>query len=442
MSLDAISDRFEALAGSIGPSVVQILTTGYGAVDASATPSTAVGTQLSGGSGVIVDPAGFIVTNLHVVQGARRIRVMLSVPRDIGVPPHSILRPQGKTVEARLVGADSETDLAIVKIDEPGLTALRFGDSDNLHQGQLVFAYGSPFGLENSVTMGVVSAVARQRRPDDPMVYVQTDAPINPGNSGGPLVDSSGALIGISTFIVSESGGNEGIGFAAPSNIVRTVFEEIRSHGRVRRGVIGVNAQTITPSLAAGLGLSQDWGVVVGDVYPGSPAANAGVQIGDIIRALDDKVMENARQFDVNVYRRTVGDVVTIDLLRGAERLRLTVAVTERTDDPDRFLEMVTPDKNLVPRLGILGLDVDNRISSMLTGPRRTGGVLVVARAADTPSSPNGLLPGDVILGINQQPILGLAGLRSGVEKLAPRSPCVLQVQRRERLMFISIEIE
>lgn len=442
MSLDAISDRFEALAGSIGPSVVQIVTTGYGALDATPTPSTAVGTQLSGGSGVIVDPAGFIVTNLHVVQGARRIRVMLSVPRDIGVPPHSILRPQGKTVEARLVGADSETDLAIVKIDEPGLTALRFGDSDNLHQGQLVFAYGSPFGLENSVTMGVVSAVARQRRPDDPMVYVQTDAPINPGNSGGPLVDSSGALIGISTFIVSESGGNEGIGFAAPSNIVRTVFEQIRSHGRVRRGVIGVNAQTITPPLAAGLGLSQDWGVVVGDVYPGSPAANAGVQIGDIIHALDDKPMENARQFDVNVYRRTVGDVVTIDLLRGAERKRLTIAVTERTDDPDRFLEMVTPDKNLVARLGILGLDVDNRISTMLTGPRRTGGVLVAARAADTPASPNGLLPGDVILGINQQPILGLAGLRSGVEKLAPRSPCVLQVQRGARLMFISIEIE
>jgi serine protease Do len=241
---------------------------------------------------------------------------------------------------------------------------------------------------------------------------------------------------------LSESGGNEGIGFAAPSNIVRAVFEQIRSHGRVRRGVIGVNAQTITPALAAGLGLSQDWGVVVGDVYPGSPAASAGVQIGDIIRALEDKPMENARQFDVNVYRRIVGDVVTLDLLRGTERLRLTVAVSERTDDPDRFLEMVTPDRNLVARLGILGLDVDNRISSMLTGPRRTGGVLVAARAADTPASPNGLLPGDVILGINQQPILGLAGLRSGVEKLAPRSPCVLQVQRGARLMFIAIEIE
>ena len=442
-ALDRISERFEALAQRVSPSIVQILTTGYGPIGAETpTTSTLLGTQRSGGSGVIVDAAGFIVTNLHVVLGARRVRVMLNVSREIGVPPHSIIKPQGKTVDARVVGADSETDLAVIKIDEPDLSPLAFADSDALRQGQLVFAFGSPFGLDNSVTMGVVSAVARQRRLDDPMVYVQTDAPINPGNSGGPLVDASGAVVGINTFIVTESGGSEGVGFAAPSNIVRTVIDQIRARGRVRRGVIGVNAQTVTPSMAGGLGLPQDWGVLVGDVYPGSPAAVAGLQIGDIILALDNKPMENARQFDVNLYRHAVGDSVSLDVLRGTERTKVSVAVSERADDPDRFLEMVTPDRNLVPRLGILGIDVDNRIAAMLTNPRRTGGVLVAAQAADSLSTASGLMPGDVILGVNKQPILGLAGLRTALDTLAPRTPCVVQVQRGPRLMFIAFEIE
>ena len=170
------------------------------------------------------------------------------------------------------------------------------------------FRSPSPLGLGDSVTLGVVSAAARQLRPDDPMIYIQTDASINPGNSGGALVDVQGQVVGISTFILSQSGGSEGLGFAAPSNIVRAVYEQIRTDGRVHRGVIGVRAQTITPELAHGLALAQDWGVVLGDVFPGGPADHAGLKVGDIVLTLEGKSMENGRQFQVNLYRRAVGD--------------------------------------------------------------------------------------------------------------------------------------
>ena len=190
-----------------------------------------------------------------------------------------------------------------------------------LKPGQIVMAFGSPLGLNASVTMGVVSAVARQLEPEDPMIYVQTDAPINPGNSGGPLVDADGRVVGINTLIYSQSGGHEGIGFAAPSNIVRNVFDQIRKTGRVRRGEIGVITQTITPLIAEGLGLSQDWGVVDSDVDPNGPGGRAGLQAGDIVLALDGKPMENGRQFQVNFYTRGVGAPVTLEILRGEARV-------------------------------------------------------------------------------------------------------------------------
>ena len=186
--------------------------------------------------------------------------------------------PRPRVVGAQIVAIDEETDLSVLKVDEKALPALELADSDAVRPGQLVLAFGSPLGLDSSVTLGVVSAVARQLEPDDPMIYIQTDASINPGNSGGPLVDTDGRVVGINTLILSQSGGNEGLGFAAPSNIVRNIFEQVRKFGRVRRGEIGVRAQTITPSLAEGLQLPRDWGVVLGDVYPDGPAAKAGAR--------------------------------------------------------------------------------------------------------------------------------------------------------------------
>jgi serine protease Do len=392
--------------------------------------------------GVVVDAQGYIVTNAHVVAGARRVQVVLPLAPGALSGRRSIVRPAGRTVDAAIVGIDRETDLAVLKVARQGLPALAFADSDDLRQGQLVFAFGSPLGLENTMTTGVVSAIGRQRGPADPMVYLQTDAPINPGSSGGALVDAGGRLVGISTFILTQSGGNEGLGFAAPSNIVRTVFEQIRASGRVRRGTLGVHAQTITPLIAAGVGLPVDSGVVLGDVYPGGPAGAAGLEAGDVVLTLDGKPMENARQLDVNVYRRRVGDTVEIEYLRNGVRRRTTAAVAERDGDPERFADLVDPEENLLPRIGILGIEVTAAIRAWLPRLRAPGGVVVAARAADAPAADQPLEPGDVILAVNGSPVAGLPALRGALAAIPPRGACVLHVQRGQRLMFVALELE
>lgn len=440
--LRELSDYLEALTGQVSPAVVAILATGYKPLQQGDAPGSGLLTRRQEvGSGVIMDAEGYIVTNLHVVEGAGRIRVRLPIP-PADVPGQSILKPQGKAVGARIVGYDRETDLAVLKVDEKGLPHLDFADSDEVTTGQLVFAFGSPFGLENSVTMGIVSAVARQLRPEDPMIYIQTDAPINPGNSGGPLVDAEGRVIGINTLIISQSGGSEGLGFAAPSNIVRNVYQQIKLNGYVRRGEIGVNAQTINTTLADGLGLARDWGVVLGDVYPRSPAQLAGLRVGDIVLSLDGKVMENGRQFDVNLYRTPVGAQVTLEVLRGEQTLRVPVSVIERPDDPGRFSLMVSPEENLVPKLGILGVDLDARIAAMLPGLRAESGVVVAARSPDAVYGRVALAPGDVIRALNSQQITGLNQLRVLLGNVEVGQPVVLQIERRGRLEFLAFEME
>jgi serine protease Do len=440
-ALDSLSKAFEDLSRRVSPSVVQVVVTGYGTPDKEAPSADALlGLRRTGGSGVILDSAGYIITNSHVIEGARRVQVVL--PRPTPAAGASVLRQRGTSVDAKIIGIDDETDLAVLKVEEKNLPALAFGDSDALRQGQLVLAYGSPLGLENSVSMGIVSAVGRQFELDDPMVYIQTDAPINPGNSGGPLVDTEGRVVGINTMILSQSGGNEGLGFAAPSNIVKTVFEQIKAGGRVRRGTIGVSAQTITPTLATAMKLPQDWGVILGDVLPNTPASVAGLQIGDVVVGLDGKRMENGRQFEVNLYRRVVGDTVMLEVLRGGQPMKFPVAVAERDDDPARFAELVSPERNIVPRLGVLALDLDERVASMVRGLRLPYGVVVAAISRDAPASEQRLQTGDVIVAFNGTPMKALADLRSAVGRLPPRVPVVLQIQRQGQLMYLALEVE
>ena len=433
-----LSDSLRTVAAEVLPTVVEIIVTSYAPIDGSARALLA--TRESGGSGVIVDPTGYIVTNAHVVEGARRVQVRLPAALS-GEGGGSILKPSGELVGAIVIGTDAETDLAVLKVQREGLPYLELADSDEIGPGMIVLAFGSPFGLESSVTLGVLSATARQLRPEDPMIYLQTDAPINPGNSGGPLVDTHGRVIGINTMIFSQSGGNEGIGFAAPSNIVRFVYEQIREHRRVRRGILGVNAQTITPLMAKALSLPRDWGVIISDVYPGAPAGMAGLHHGDIIVSLDGKIMENARQFDVNLYRKEIGSTVTVEVLREGRTQSFQVQVVERPDEANQFAAMVTPEQNLVEKVGLLCLNLDENIARMLPNLRINSGVIVGARQAGSRQAA-GFLPGDVIHSVNGKTVMSLADLKREIQALLPLSPVVIQVERRGIFTLIVFEIE
>jgi serine protease Do len=290
--------------------------------------------------------------------------------------------------------------------------------------------------------MGVISSVGRQIQDDSPMVYIQTDAPINPGNSGGPLVDTDGNVIGINTFILSKSGGSEGIGFAIPSNIVRNVYNQLKKDGHVHRGEIGISVRTITPQLADGLDLPREEGVIVEDVDPDSAAAQAGLKVGDIVLALEGRPLQNARQLLIQVYNFSIGDTVKLDVLRGEDqKVSIPVKVSEREDDPGRFADMVTRDDNLIPRLGILGLTIDKKLGTMLPDLRYTYGVVVAARAADNPYEGAGLQPGDVIISMNSKIVDSIETLRKMLDGLQAGQPVVLQVQRSDHLKYLVLEL-
>ena len=439
-SLRDVSSSLERLSRRVHPAVVQIFSSGYSLSeeDEGGRNTAVVTRQRATGSGVVLSADGYIVTNNHVVSNARTIRVRVAAE----MPGRSTLQPEGKLLDARIVGVDRDTDLAVLKVEKKGMSYLELGDSDTLRQGQIVMAFGNPMGLENSVSMGVVSSTARQLKPDDAMIYIQTDAPINPGNSGGPLIAINGRVVGINTFILTQSGGNEGLGFAIPSNIVKNVYTQIRAEGHVHRSEIGVSVQTITQAMAVSLRLPQDWGVLLCDVEPDEAAEEAGLQIGDIVLTLNGKTMENARQFEVNLYRYRVGDKVNLEVLRGSSRLTYAVAVTEREDDPQRFADMVDPANNLVPKLGILGVDIDKKIAEMLPDLRKKYGVVVAARSGESVYSGDALRLGDVIYAVNTEPVTSVDALRKILDTLKDTDPLVLQVERDGKLRYLTLTSE
>ncbi len=331
-ALHQLNDAVEELVRRVSPSVVQILVSGYGSADDSAGGRTSlvIGKLRTIGSGAIVDPDGYIVTNAHVVKGAEKIQVIVPPPAAAEESPGMMESVREQTYDARIVGVARQLDLAVIKIEAHNLSALPVRASVRPRQGEMVFAFGSPEGLRNSVTMGVVSAVARQPDPDSPLVYVQTDTPINPGNSGGPLVNANGELVGINTFILSSSGGNQGLGFAIPAGVVAYAYPQLLKYGHIHEPEIGAILQTITPELVAGLNLKRDFGVIVSDVVPGGPADRAGLKIQDIIVSVDGSATGSLPLFGQSLYMHSSGERVKIEVLRGSALLTLDISLAER----------------------------------------------------------------------------------------------------------------
>ncbi len=345
-------------------------------------------------------------TNHHVIENAQEIIVTL---RD------------GRRLDAIVVGADPETDVAVIKIPPEDLTALKFADSDEHRVGDFVVAIGNPFGLGQTVTTGVVSALGRSGLGIEGYEnFIQTDASINPGNSGGALVNLGGELVGINTAIISPAGGNVGIGFAIPANMAYASMRQILEHGEVRRGQIGVAVQDITPDLGEAFDLRQgQFGVLVARVFPGTPAAAAGVRAGDIILEIDGQATRSSAQLRSRIGVRAVGDELRLKILRGGREITLDVAIGS--------VAAATGDSELHPLLA--GLRVDDN-------PQGEG-LVVIEVAPNSPAAYSGLRRGDVIIGANRRRVDGVDSLRQALR--ADDSAVLLRIERNGGSFFVVI---
>ena len=291
--------------------------------------------------------------------------------------------------------------------------------------------------------MGIVSAVARQPDPDSPLVYVQTDAPINHGNSGGPLVNVNGELVGINTFILSDSGGSQGLGFAIPSALVQMAYPKLRQFGHLHRGEIGILLQTITPTLASGLGLSQDWGAMISTSRPAVPPPSPGSGCRTSSSAWTASRWMACRGWRFSSFTRSAGDVVRMKVLRGKDWYTADVTMAERPHDLDRLSDLVDPEKSLIEKLGILAVDISSANEGLASDLRVPAGVMVAGHTKNEADSPDaGLMTADTIHAINGMPVASVDRLRAALDGLKAHAPVVLQIERHGQFVFLAFELD
>jgi len=382
------------------------------------------------GSGVIVSKEGHIVTNYHVLNGTNDVTVQLS---------------DGREAKARIVGTDAQIDLAVLKVDLPNLIPLSLGDSDKVKVGQIVMAIGNPFGLEESVSQGIISAKDRRAMNDSQVEFFQTDTAINPGNSGGPLVNIRGEVIGINSAIYSQSGGNQGIGFAIPSNVVKAAMRSIISKGRVIRGYLGVAIQAVTKEIAEQFKLDSVRGAIVTDVTPGSPAEKAGIIRGDVIRKVNDYDVKDTISLVNRIAEADVGSSLKIDLVRDGELKSVTAQVAEQPADLVARLNrnQGDPGQSRESQDGLFaGVQVQNltqRLRSEANVPATVSGVIVTGVDPGSPVAQQ-IRPGDVIEQINRQPVPDVNAFERVVGQLDQDTPVLVTMARNRQQSFVVLQ--
>ena len=442
-----LSNSMQRVVAKVTPAIVTVEVTGYVSADdddddneIATRHDTQILTKMhSLGSGIIVDSNGYVITNAHVVEGARQVRITLDEKlRDSHA--RIVAGLESLTFNAHLVGTFEQADLALLRIDVNKLPTVPIADSDSVQPGQLVFSIGSPEGLKNSVSMGFVSAVGRNSESDRGATFIQTDAAINPGSSGGALVDENGDLIGVTTLVVTDNGANGRLGFALPSRLVQSVFQELKTTGHVAFGDIGVKVQNITTTMARGLQISQDWGIIISDVTPGSSAEKAGVQVQDLVLDVDGQSVSTVPEFFASFYGKRVGDVVQLRLLRGLQQLPVSVQVLDHPPDSERPHDADRLERGLVGKLGVVCLPLDQQKRSTGLPFRSTAGVMVVARLAGTIGIK--FVPGDIIRSVNGKPVESVDSLRSVIDHLNPLDSVVLQIERQRQFQYIFFELD
>jgi len=346
--------------------------------------------QNGAGSGVIVSKEGYLLTNNHVVEGADEVRIKLA---------------DGRELPAKVIGRDDKTDVAVLKVNADNLTAATFADSDRIEVGDVVLAVGNPFGIGQTVTMGIISATSRATFGLPYEDFIQTDAAISPGNSGGALIGSDGRLIGINTAIISRSGGNQGIGFAIPANIARDVLEALVTDGKVTRGYLGVLPQDVTPALARKLGLKGNGGALLAEVTDKSPAEKAGLASGDVVTEFNGKPIRDARHLRLEVARIKPGESASVRIRREDDAQVIKVTVRARPDEQEltKSGNSKSDEEGTLNGVGVTDLNAQSRRQNRI--PERIKGVLVTEVEEDSAAWTAGLRAGDVILELNKQAV-------------------------------------